>query len=1546
MEESAPSGFALANPIRFTVNNDSTTAALTMQNLPLELTLYKLDSDAVDGSGAYTGNKVSGVTLTLTGPYQLGTATEAAHTWTWSTTGSNNPKKLTMADGLVPGGTYTLHEDPDTVPETNTVASDMVFTLPLNGGTVTKAMVDAPVGGVSLKVTKAFAATAGGSTLTAAELPAGVTVNLMRGVAADGSDAVKVASYVLTAADGWTHTFAGLLKTDTSGTAYRYTVTEEAVSGYAPVGISADTDATDNFAYTLTNKANEGTFSKRTLDNDELPGAHMQVLDTAGNVIAEWVSTDTPYVLRGKLNPNTDYVLREAAAPSGYLVTTEFTFHMDASMNATVTGVTYGGVESGVVYMKDAATTVTLSKQAVGGGSELAGASLTLTHRDSTGATVTDASWVSGATPTTIEKLPVGVEYTLTEVTQPNGYLKAESINFVLQADGSVLAKQAAQPASAYAAVTANTMIMLDAPTTVTLSKQAVGGGAELVGASVSVTHEGAGGATVTDASWVSGKDGSGATTNLPKTLTGLTVGTVYTLTETTAPYGYAMAESIQFVIREDGSVQARKVGETTFKTVVANTVIMLDAPTTVTFSKQAITGGAELPGAHLTLTDLTPVSGQPTTTWNWVSTDTPHVITGELLVGHTYTLTEVTSPAGYTVAETITFTMGANGAITATDASGKPVDNGSGVVGSASVTMKDAPTVLTLTKVDDQTPAQIVKNAELSVYTASGADATTPGALVAKVNTGATGTATVTGLLSLNAWYMVVETGTPDGYVTSQNSAPFQLLADGTKAVQLVDARTLFYVGKRDIEATDKLLANATLVIYDSKVVGGVTVPDTSAVIATVTTLGGQKTAVYGLKRSHTYYLFEAAAPDGYLQDTATYTAFTIADNGSTEVYSYDPQTTVGLNKTDATGATRLSGAEMILVRGNGVGYTAADIVASFTSSTTADYTVRGLLTDQLYTLLETKAPDGYVLSGAGVNFKLNNEGKVISATGNATDPSTVSLVSLGNTPAGVTFSKRATGAGTAELAGATLTISHVEGGTTVVDDTWISGDSKNSDSAGNPIPHVVTGGLKADGATEYTFTEVGAPAGYTIAGSLVFRVETDGSVKVKQPDGSFAAVSGNTVIMTDAPIRFKVAKVDDASGAYLAGAEFKVVADVGGAPGATAVTGFGSIVSATTPVTVSGLPAGSYWLVETKAPVGLDAKGNPVYYQLAAPKAFTLTNEPLADSALVTVTVRDVPTTVTVLKLDSLALDSFGNPTGNRVKDATLTLTRKSDGALLGTHKFDGVADWVLANGLLEPGGVYILTETVANTPDGYLAAYSQEFMLAADGSDRWIIADDPIPEYRVVVNKQWNDSATTHLPAIIDLYRSDNTVTPYQSITLVSPAATATFEHLPSMGKDHTAYTYTVRERALNGYLPGVFTGPVTSADGATFTYALVNTPTTLVVSKLAADTGAELPGARLTFVKGDGASYTSADVVDEWTTGTDGTNTDGSYKPHTLTGKLTVGSQYTLLETLTPRRLPHRRSSHLYLSGRWHHQLQRHGQAHHDRPARDPALWQGG
>ena len=75
----------------------------------------------------------------------------------------------------------------------------------------------------------------------------------------------------------------------------------------------------------------------------------------------------------------------------------------------------------------------------------------------------------------------------------------------------------------------------------------------------------------------------------------------------------------------------------------------MKDAPTTVSFSKQSVTGEEELPGAKLLVKDS---DGKEIE--SWVSDNEPHVIKG-LPVGR-YTLVEITAPSGYATAESVEF--------------------------------------------------------------------------------------------------------------------------------------------------------------------------------------------------------------------------------------------------------------------------------------------------------------------------------------------------------------------------------------------------------------------------------------------------------------------------------------------------------------------------------------------------------------------------------------------------------------------------------------------------------------------------------------------------------------------------------------------------------------------------------------------------------------------------------------------------------------------------------------------------------------------------
>ena len=149
--------------------------------------------------------------------------------------------------------------------------------------------------------------------------------------------------------------------------------------------------------------------------------------------------------------------------------------------------------------------------------------------------------------------------------------------------------------------------------------------------------------------------------------MTGLHLGDAYTLTETRPADGYALADDITFrllqKVDENGNnLQEAEVYYLTTKNFLFwtwddwkllddATVIMCDDITKVQISKVDIATGKELPGAELTIPDR---DGKQID--RWVSTDTPHYI--EKLPAGDYTLTEITAPDGYDIAESIRFTV------------------------------------------------------------------------------------------------------------------------------------------------------------------------------------------------------------------------------------------------------------------------------------------------------------------------------------------------------------------------------------------------------------------------------------------------------------------------------------------------------------------------------------------------------------------------------------------------------------------------------------------------------------------------------------------------------------------------------------------------------------------------------------------------------------------------------------------------------------------------------------------------------------------------
>ena len=213
----------------------------------------------------------------------------------------------------------------------------------------------------------------------------------------------------------------------------------EAPTGYIlsnksyPVSISEDGDVIE---ITAENKPITVKISKRDIYGNELKGAKMQIIDSEDNVVDEWVSDGTNHIV-SRLGAG-EYVLKEIAAPDGYVIATDIKFSVDIYGNVTVENVEATVTsENGnpLIVMVDDTTKVQISKQDITTGEELPGATLQIIDED--GNVVEE--WVSTDEAHFIEgKLIAGKEYTLRETIAPDGYEIANEIRFTVNEDGSV----------------------------------------------------------------------------------------------------------------------------------------------------------------------------------------------------------------------------------------------------------------------------------------------------------------------------------------------------------------------------------------------------------------------------------------------------------------------------------------------------------------------------------------------------------------------------------------------------------------------------------------------------------------------------------------------------------------------------------------------------------------------------------------------------------------------------------------------------------------------------------------------------------------------------------------------------------------------------------------------------------------------------------------------------------------------------------------------------------------------------------------------------
>ena len=187
---------------------------------------------------------------------------------------------------------------------------------------------------------------------------------------------------------------------------------------------------------TAENKPITVEISKRDIYGNELEGAEMVLENADGETVDKWTSDGKNHIV-SKLGTG-EYVLKEIAAPDGYVIATDIKFNVDVYGNVTVENVDSKAVSDNgdpLITMVDDTTKVQISKQDITTGEELPGATLQIIDED--GNVVEER--VSTNEPHMIEgKLIAGKEYTLKEIIAPEGYEIANEIKFTVNADGTV----------------------------------------------------------------------------------------------------------------------------------------------------------------------------------------------------------------------------------------------------------------------------------------------------------------------------------------------------------------------------------------------------------------------------------------------------------------------------------------------------------------------------------------------------------------------------------------------------------------------------------------------------------------------------------------------------------------------------------------------------------------------------------------------------------------------------------------------------------------------------------------------------------------------------------------------------------------------------------------------------------------------------------------------------------------------------------------------------------------------------------------------------
>ncbi len=879
--------------------------------------------------------------------------------------------------------------------------------------------------------------------------------------------------------------------------------------------------------------------------NAPLSNAILAVIDkTSGKELERFTTNGTAHALdMSKItvpaaeNTKRDYILREISAPTGYEIAEDIIFAVD---------------RAGTVYTKNTAgnyipvsavgTTVTLTmmdkkkpegtiyiRKLTPTGNALSEATLAIYMKaaydadPSTATSVTEFN--TGNTPHALKVTPnepntlhPAEEYVLVEKTAPKGYLKAKTISFKITDTGTSGNVQ-------YRITTISdpnnlngdrvTIMMTDQPLSLRIKKETSSG--DLLAGATLKLYEGA----VADEAKLVEEFTTNRTNMHTVEFTKLKAGQEYLLVETAAPNGFLKSGDIKFTIEADGTITKQYLQQEngTWKEsrVSGNTVIMTDDEEAVTLCKIDAGTNSNLAGATVRLESVTygsyGVSGYDRNFTPQTFTTTNDVISLDANLFHTgcvYALSEETAPQGYGYAKNVVFLYTDDHRVQYLTSSNTGRDR--------TVYMFDEPIELSVHKKNSVTNGY-VKDAKLQILDDAGIVVTSWTTGTDAKAVGGKLTAPVAG----RKRYILRETEAPKGY-TKAKDISFEVASDGT--IYIADANGDYTQAVTEITMHDEPQLQVIKQNPDGEAVAGATLTITKkddAAFTPITWVSTDEPKVFDNNRfdqDETYILTETKAPGGY--GYAKSVSFTIGADGTVKadgkavanhtIVMTDIPIEVVFEKQDADSKRTIAGAQIAIQNAAG------DVVYTFTTTERAVTIPREVLQAPAkegvfanYTFVELSAPFGYE-KAEPVAFAIDSEGNVYAK--NPENGEMTLLSSLGikalimyDAPEYLHISK-VDATNSEEIDGAKLAIRDADGNEII---SWASSKKDGAKKLG------IGEYFEAD--KEYTLNEVEAPKGYELAQPIVFKIDTDNVIYVKDASGAFTAVTDRTIVMKDLP-------------------------------------------------------------------------------------------------------------------------------------------------------------------------------------------------------------------------------------------------------------------------------------------------------------------------------------------------------------------------------------------------------------------------------------------